>query len=97
VAAGFDVSAGSDDQAERFNRQAAKDEGSAGGGVRCGEEHQRGDREKETGWHDQQSGEFHDRSLMSSSGLSSSAPVRVDGSAEPDEFYREKVERLYEF
>jgi hypothetical protein len=31
--------------------------------MRCGKQDQRGDREKETGWHHQQSGKLHGRSL----------------------------------
>jgi hypothetical protein len=55
------VSADSDDQAEDLDRKATKDEsGSRGWGW---EKYDCGNRQKETGWHDQQSRVFHSPSL----------------------------------
>jgi len=50
------VSANGDSQAQALNGQAAEDEGGARGRIGRGKEHKSGDGEKETGWHDQQSG-----------------------------------------
>jgi len=57
----FDVAAHGDDESEGLNGEAAEHESCALGG--CGKEHERGYGEKESGWHNQQSGVFHGRSL----------------------------------
>jgi len=54
--ASFHVSANGNSQTQPLNGEAAKDEGRARGRIRRGKENKSGDREKETGWHDQQSG-----------------------------------------
>jgi hypothetical protein len=61
VAARLYVSADGDDQAKGFDCEATKYKGGSRG--RGWEEHERGNREKETGWHDQQSSVFHSLSL----------------------------------
>jgi hypothetical protein len=85
----FHVSANGDDQAEGFDGEAAEDESAAGGRVGGGEQHQGGDGEKETGWHDQQSGKLHGRSFLFSadagqiqSVMSACLPVQDDCAAQ---------------
>jgi hypothetical protein len=56
------VAANGDPQAERFDGQSADHEGRPRCG--CGEEDECGDREKESGWHDQQSGVSHGLSFF---------------------------------
>jgi hypothetical protein len=58
------VSAGCDREAESFDRQSAENKSGARARIRGGKQDQRGHREKETGWQDEQSGEFHDRGLF---------------------------------
>jgi hypothetical protein len=56
------VSADGNDEANRFDGQGTKNKGGTRRGPR--EEHERGNGEKESGWHDDQSGEFHCLSLL---------------------------------
>jgi hypothetical protein len=56
------VSTDSNDQANRFDGQGAKNKGGTRRSRR--EEHERGNGEKESGWHHDQSGEFHRLSLL---------------------------------
>jgi hypothetical protein len=59
------VSADSYRQSQSLDRQAAEDEGRSRHGG--GKQDQRGDGEKESGWHGQQSGVFHRLSFLSRS------------------------------
>jgi hypothetical protein len=55
------VAAHGDNESEALDGQAAEHKGRPLHGI--GKEHERGDGKKESGWHDQQSGVFHLRSL----------------------------------
>lgn len=57
TSASFHVSADSYRQPQSLDRQATEDEGGSRHGG--GKQDQRGDREKESCWHGQQSGVFH--------------------------------------
>jgi hypothetical protein len=56
------VPAHRDAESESLNGQATDHEGRPR--ARRGKEHERGDGEKKSGWHDQQSGVFHLRSFL---------------------------------
>jgi hypothetical protein len=75
------VAANGNHQAEDFNGDTAEDEGSTQGWSR--EEHERGDGEKETGWHHEQSRVFHLLSLSRSILMYARTPDRnyLPGSA----------------
>jgi hypothetical protein len=79
--ASFHVSAYGDSQAQPLNGQAAQDEACARGSIRPRKENKSGDGEKETGWHDQQSGKFHGRSLFKFR-LGSDSRLRIRSGAE---------------
>jgi hypothetical protein len=51
------MSSDGNDEADDFNGEGTENEGGARRGGR--KEHERGNRQKESGWHDNQSGEFH--------------------------------------
>jgi hypothetical protein len=60
------VSAHGNDESDAFDSQAADHEDGTLHWI--GEEHERGNGEKESGWHDQQSGVFHGYSFLSAPG-----------------------------
>jgi hypothetical protein len=70
------VAANGNPQAERFDGQATEDKSRPRRGR--GEEDERGYREKESGWHDQQSGVFHGLSFFVRSTAAKSRPAEFE-------------------
>jgi hypothetical protein len=66
------VAADGDGETECFNSESAEDEG--GPLSWRGKEHERGYREKESGWHDQQSGVLHGLSFSEIDSMSFCLP-----------------------
>jgi hypothetical protein len=61
------VSTDRNDEADDFDGQSTENESGTRRGAR--KEHERGDGEKESGWHDDQSGELHGLSLIHKTGF----------------------------